>query len=72
MLRPAHSVHTIGVRFAIDVAYCDRDMKVLDVVTMSPNRIGRPRLRSRIVVEAPARSFERWGVSPGDQLEVRE
>ncbi|HLG91795.1 MAG TPA: DUF192 domain-containing protein, partial [Acidimicrobiales bacterium] len=29
LLRPARSVHTLGMRFAIDVAFCDRDMKVV-------------------------------------------
>ena len=72
MLKPARAVHTIGVRFAIDVAYCDRDLRLLEVVTMAPNRIGRPRPRARVVLEAPARSFERWGVHCGDQLEIRE
>lgn len=72
MLRPAHGVHTIGVRFALDVAYCDGDMRVFEVVTMKPNRLGRPRLKAKMVVEAPARSFERWALRVGDQLEVRE
>ena len=72
MFRPAHAIHTVGVRFTIDVAYCDRDLRVLEVVTMPPNRIGRPRLRAKVVFEAPERSFERWGVRVGDQLEVRQ
>ena len=71
LIRPARSVHTFGVAFTIDVAYCDGDLYVLDVVTMVPNRLGRPRLRARSVIEAPRGSFERWGVGPGDQLEVR-
>lgn len=71
LIRPARSVHTFGVTFTIDVAYCDAEMCVVDVVTMVPNRLGRPRLRARSVIEAPKGSFERWGVRPGDQLEVR-
>jgi len=71
MITPAFSVHTFGVSFDLDVAYCDGDMIVIDIVTMVPNRIGRPRPRARSVIEAPKGSFERWGISPGDQLEVR-
>jgi len=71
LIRPANSVHTIGVKFALDVAYCNKDLKVLDIVTMTPNRFGMIRPRARAVVEAPKGSFERWGVSVGDQLEVR-
>lgn len=71
LLSPASSVHTVGMRFAIDVAYCDARMKVLDTVMMRPNRIGRPRLRSRHVIEAEAGRFARWGLRRGDRLEVR-
>jgi uncharacterized protein len=71
LLRPASSIHTLGMRFAIDVAYCDRDLTVLDVVTMAPWRVGRPRRRARAVIEAEAGSFDRWRLRPGDELEVR-
>ena len=71
LIKPAFSVHTIGVRSGLDVAFCDAELRVLDVVTMAPNRIGMPRLRARQVIEAPKGSFERWGVGPGDQLEAR-
>ena len=72
LLSPASSVHTLGMRFAVDVAFCDAGMRVLDAVTMRPNRIGRPRLRSRHVIEAEAGQFARWGLRRGDQLTVRD
>jgi uncharacterized membrane protein (UPF0127 family) len=70
LLRPATSVHTLRMRFDIDVAFCDRDLVVLDTVTMRRNRIGRPRFRSRAVVEARAGAFERWGIRPGARLGI--
>lgn len=70
LLRPAMSVHTVGMRFAIDVAYCDSELRVIDVACMRPFRVGRPRLRSRAVIEAEAGSFERWGLHVGDELEI--
>jgi uncharacterized membrane protein (UPF0127 family) len=70
-LDPARSVHTFRMRMAIDVAFCDRDLRVLRVVTMRPNRLGLPVWKARSVIEAEAGSFERWGVVEGDQLEVR-
>ena len=70
LLSPASAVHTIGMRFPIDVAYCDRDLTVLDVVTMPRWRIGRPRPAARAVIEAEAGAFERWQLRPGDRLEV--
>ena len=71
LIKPAISVHTLGVKMHLDVAYCDAELRVLDTVTMAPNRFGMPRWRARQVIEAPKGSFERWGVKPGDQLEVR-
>ena len=71
LFRPARAVHTIGMRFPIDVAYCDKEMRVICVRTMRPLRVGRPRPRAHAVVEARAGAFERWGVEPGDTLEVR-
>jgi uncharacterized membrane protein (UPF0127 family) len=71
LLQPARSVHTIGMRFAIDVAFCDRDLRVLRTQTMPRYRIGAPHMRSRCVVEAEAGAFERWNLRPGDQLEVQ-
>ena len=66
------AVHTLGMRFSIDVAYCDAAGEVLEIVTMRPWRLGRPRLRARIVVEAEAGSLERWGISVGTVLEAME
>jgi uncharacterized protein len=71
LFRPAKSVHTIGMRFPIDVAFCDRDLRVLDTRTMAPFRFGVPRLKARCVIEAEAGAFERWRLQPGDQLEVK-
>ncbi|MFG2648991.1 DUF192 domain-containing protein [Streptomyces sp. NPDC048436] len=71
LLSPASSVHTVGMRFAIDVAYLDRELRVLCVRTMRPGRIGRPRPRARHVLEAEAGAMERWGVRRGARVEVR-
>jgi uncharacterized membrane protein (UPF0127 family) len=71
LLRPARSVHTIGMRFPIDVAFCRRDLTVLDVTTMAPHRIGMPRLGAHCVIEAELGAFERWRLQPGDQLELK-
>ncbi|MEI7591913.1 MAG: DUF192 domain-containing protein [Actinomycetes bacterium] len=71
VLEPARSVHTIRMKFAIDVAFLSGDRRVLSIVTMKPNRIGRPRWFSRSVIEAEAGSFARWEIGVGDQLEIR-
>ncbi|WP_256103907.1 DUF192 domain-containing protein [Streptomyces sp. ODS05-4] len=70
LLARCNSVHTFGMRFAIDVAYLDRGLRVLDVVTMPPGRLGTPRWRARLVLEAEAGALARWGVGPGVRLAV--
>jgi uncharacterized membrane protein (UPF0127 family) len=65
------AVHTVGMRFALDVAFVDRHMVVIDVVAMAPGRLGWPRLRARSCVEAEAGAFARWGVRRASRLELR-
>ncbi|MGO9027132.1 MAG: DUF192 domain-containing protein [Acidimicrobiales bacterium] len=65
------AVHTVGMRFAIDVAFCDKEMVVVGVTTMRPWRVGLPRRRARSLIEAEAGAFERWGLHVGDHLELR-
>jgi uncharacterized membrane protein (UPF0127 family) len=72
VLRPCRQVHTVGMRFPIDVAFCARDGRVLRVVTLRPGRVSRIVWRARFVVEAAAGSFEQWGVRRGSTIIVRE
>lgn len=71
LLRPARSVHTFRMRFPIDVAFVDRDLRVIRMLTMAPNRISAPVWRARAVLEAEAGAFSAWGIQLADQLEVR-
>ncbi|MCX4916735.1 DUF192 domain-containing protein [Streptomyces sp. NBC_00687] len=72
LLTPASSVHTLGMRFPIDVAYLDRASRVLAVRTMRPGRVGLPRPRARAVLEAEAGSMERWGVERGVRVVIQD
>jgi uncharacterized protein len=65
-------VHTIGMRFALDVAYVDRDGNVIKAVRMARHRVGLPVAKAAWVIEAQAGAFERWGLSIGDQIELRD
>lgn len=69
-LTPARAVHTFGMRFAIDVAHVDASARVLSTTTMAPNRLGRPRLRARSIIEAEAGAFAAWGLTPGVTVTV--
>jgi uncharacterized membrane protein (UPF0127 family) len=70
LLRPSGSVHTCFMRFAIDIAFLDSELRVLAV---SPGvRPWRLRLQrgARAVLELPAGEADRVGIAPGDQLTV--
>ncbi len=72
LLRPARSVHSVGMAFTIDVAFCTKELVVLRTICLRPSRMTRPSLRGGCVIEAESGAFERWKLSPGDELEVRE
>lgn len=69
-LPKTHAVHSVGMRFAIDVAFLDSSMRVVDALRLEPWRITRPRWRCKWVVEAEAGAFERWHLRRGDELEL--
>ena len=71
LIRPCRSVHTFGMRFPIDVAFVDEELTVLRTVTLRPWRMTAPVRRARAVVEVEAGTFTRWGLEPGQQLELR-
>jgi len=71
VLRPCAWVHTIGMRFDIDVAHINAEGTVLRISHMPRYRIGVPVRNARIVVEAEHGAFERWGLSLGDLVELR-
>jgi uncharacterized membrane protein (UPF0127 family) len=71
LLERVRWVHTIGMRFPIDVAYLDAEGHVLKTVRMGRHRVGVPVPRARSVIEAEAGAFARWGLHVGDTIEVR-
>jgi uncharacterized protein len=66
------AVHTVGMRFTIDVAFLAGDRTVLRVARLKPWRVALGGRHVRSAVEAEAGALERWGVRVGDQLEVRD
>lgn len=65
-------VHTIGMKFPIDVAHLDAAGVVVKITRMPPNRIGGYVRGASRVVEAEAGAFSRWGLHLGDVVELRE
>ena len=65
-------VHTFGMRFPLDVAFCDREMIVQRIVCLQPGRMTKPSFRAPCVIEAQAGAFDRWQLHCGDQLEIKD
>jgi uncharacterized membrane protein (UPF0127 family) len=72
LLQSTRSVHTLGMRFPIDVAWCDADLVVLRTARLGRHRLARPVVHAHAVLEAEAGSFARWSLAVGDQLELRD
>jgi hypothetical protein len=71
-LEGVRTVHTVGMRFTIDVAFLASDRTVVRVARLKPWRVALGGRRVRSAVETEAGALERWGVQVGDQLEVRD
>ena len=71
VLAPCRWIHTVGMRFPLDVAYVDAEGIVLRTVRMGRNRMGLPIPRARMVIEAEAGAFARWDLHVGDLVELR-
>ncbi len=72
LLTPARSVHSLGMRFPLDVAWCDHDLRVVRVARLPRHRMTRPVGRAHAVLEAEAGSFARWNLAVGDALELKD
>jgi uncharacterized protein len=76
LLRPARSVHTVRMRFPIDVAFLTGDATlgytVVKAMTLRANRVTLPVLRAGAVLEAEAGAFRSWSLAVGDLLDVKE
>jgi uncharacterized protein len=70
LLRPAGSIHTLFMRFPIDVVFLDADRRVLKVAAgVRPWRAAAAK-RSREVLELAAGEAARVGLAAGDVLQL--
>jgi uncharacterized membrane protein (UPF0127 family) len=71
LIRPAPSIHTFFMRFAIDAIFVSREGEVLKVsANVGPWRTRSCR-RAHAVLELAAGEAARRGVSVGDRIDVR-
>jgi len=64
-------VHTVGMRFALDVAFLDGENRVVKVADVGRFRLCAPVGGARTVIEAERGAFARWGVRLNDVIEIR-
>lgn len=70
-IMPSHGVHTIGMLFAIDLVFLDRDGRVVHTQEyVRPFRISRVTLKAQSVLELPPYTVFRSGTQVGDRLEI--
>jgi uncharacterized membrane protein (UPF0127 family) len=70
IIAPTNAIHTFFMRFDIDVAFVDRDGRVLKVTSrMRPWRLSAA-MRAFGVVETPAGVFASASTARGDVLEL--
>ena len=73
LIIPSQAVHTIAMRFPIDVVFVDRNWRVVHLrPAMVPNRLTAVHWRAQSVIELPAGVIAQTETAVGDQLSVRD
>jgi len=70
LLRPAGSIHTAFMRFAIDAVFVDADGRVVRVVDSLPPWRAAGAKGAKAVVELPAGAAATAGLAPGARLQL--
>jgi uncharacterized protein len=71
LFRPGGSVHTLGMRTRIDVAFLDRDLRVLKLrPAVRPWRVAIAPRRTRYTLELAPGRLARVAIAVGQQLKV--
>jgi protein-S-isoprenylcysteine O-methyltransferase Ste14/uncharacterized membrane protein (UPF0127 family) len=70
-IKPSNQVHMFGMRYPIDVVFLDDDGRALRLVhALQPNRISPRVAGASDVLELPAGTLERTGLSEGARIEI--
>jgi uncharacterized membrane protein (UPF0127 family) len=71
VITPCRNVHTLGMKYAIDVVLVDASWTVRRVVhNLKPGRMSPLVLKGRAVLELPAGKAEETGTEEGDMLDA--
>jgi uncharacterized membrane protein (UPF0127 family) len=71
-IRPCRGVHTLAMRFPIDVLYLDRAGTVVHAEhNLQPWRFSHVRLQAASVLELPSHTLVRTETTLGDSIEIQ-
>jgi uncharacterized membrane protein (UPF0127 family) len=71
-IKPCESVHTFFMKFAIDLVYIDKKLKVRKVCRAVPPWRLSACLTAHSILELPAGTIERTGTQAGDELSIEK
>lgn len=70
-IKPCRGVHTLAMRFPIDVVYLDRSLTVIHIEkNLRPWRFAPVRLQAASVLELPCQTVTGTGTALGDKIEI--
>ena len=68
---PSRGVHTLAMKFPIDVLYLDMNKLVVHVEqNLKPWRVARVSMRTASVLELPGNTLQSSGTAIGDEIEI--
>ncbi len=71
VLRPCVAIHTLGMKFPIDVIFLGKDNTVVAIRKgLLPNRLAGFYFGAFSAVELPAGTLEKTGTTIGDRIEI--
>jgi len=71
LIRPSSGVHTMWMRFAIDVVALDRDLRVLRTwQRLHPWRLTSVNFDTHSILELAPGQIRQFDIQPGDQLAI--
>lgn len=71
-IRPCRGVHTLAMRFPIDVVYLDRAGTVVHLEReLRPWRFAPVRMQAASVLEVPRNTVAATGTAVGDRIEIK-
>ncbi|SRR5271165_2982628 len=73
LIIPSQAIHTVAMRFPIDVIFVDRNWRVVHVRReMAPYRMTGLHWKANLVLELPAGVIAQTSTAVGDQLSIRD